>query len=144
MGREAASGLGASFVPLHDGFHAFMKELNRIYLETPALWAKDYDREGFVWADCHEEEKCIYAFCARTESRSFWLYSIFSEKEQKGFELRLDPEKKEDKRKRTRKKRQKRTRAGRRKTPGRSAFPATGIFTAEREAPGKNGEGFFR
>lgn len=83
--------------PLHDGFHAFMKELNRIYLETPALWAKDYDREGFVWADCHEEEKCIYAFLRTDGKQELLALFNFSEKEQKGFELRLVPEKKEDK-----------------------------------------------
>ena len=77
--------------PIHDAFHRFMKELNRIYLETPALWALDYDRAGFRWADCHEEEKCVYAFL-RTDGRQELLALFnFSEKEQKGFELQLSP-----------------------------------------------------
>ena len=75
--------------PLHDGFHEFMKELNRIYLETPALWAGDYDRDGFAWADCHEEEKCVYAFL-RTDGRQELLAIFnFSDREQRAFRLPL-------------------------------------------------------
>lgn len=48
--------------PLHQCFSRFMEELNEIYREHPALYEKDYDREGFGWLDCHQEERCIYAF----------------------------------------------------------------------------------
>lgn len=48
--------------PKHDEFHRFMKELNRIYKENPAFWESDYEENGFTWLDCHQEERCIYAF----------------------------------------------------------------------------------
>lgn len=48
--------------PVHRAFHCFMTDLNRVYLAHPALSAMDHDRDGFQWVDCHQEEKCVYAF----------------------------------------------------------------------------------
>ena len=48
--------------PLHDAFHRFMKDLNQIYLNHPALYGQDYVSDGFQWLDCHQEERCVYAF----------------------------------------------------------------------------------
>lgn len=49
--------------PVHDAFYQFIAALNKLYLSTPALYEKDYDREGFEWLDCHRENDCIYAIC---------------------------------------------------------------------------------
>lgn len=54
--------------PIHDAFHRFMKDLNGIYQKHPALSRKDYVPEGFAWLDCHQEERCIYAF-ERTDGK---------------------------------------------------------------------------
>lgn len=48
--------------PVHREFHRFMMDLNHIYLQHLALSEKDYDPDGFWWLDCHQEERCIYAF----------------------------------------------------------------------------------
>lgn len=48
--------------PVHREFHRFMMDLNHIYLQHLALPEKDYDPDGFRWLDCHQEERCIYAF----------------------------------------------------------------------------------
>ena len=48
--------------PLHDAFHHYIQSLNKLYLEHPSLSALDFDRSGFQWLDCHQEEKAIYAF----------------------------------------------------------------------------------
>ena len=47
--------------PIHDAFNRMMRDLNRLYLGHPALWAADFDPAGFCWIDCHQEEKCVYA-----------------------------------------------------------------------------------
>ena len=73
--------------PLHDGFHAFMKELNRLYLETPALWTLDFDREGFRWLACNEEEKCVYAFLRTDGEQELLALFNFSQKTQEAFRL---------------------------------------------------------
>lgn len=54
--------------PNHDDFHRFMRKLNHIYLKHPALSVWDFDSRGFRWLDCHQEERCIYAFL-RTDGK---------------------------------------------------------------------------
>ena len=48
--------------PKHREFHRFMMELNEVYEKHSAFWEADYAQDGFRWIDCHQEEKCIYAF----------------------------------------------------------------------------------
>ena len=45
----------------HRMFHDYMKKLNSIYLSDSAMYEDDYKPEGFEWADCHSENKLIYA-----------------------------------------------------------------------------------
>ncbi|MDO5134472.1 MAG: 1,4-alpha-glucan branching protein GlgB [Eubacteriales bacterium] len=68
--------------PIHESFHRFMKDLNRCYLEDPALWAMEYEEGGFSWIDCHQEEKCIYAFYRRGGGQTILAVFNFSEEEQ--------------------------------------------------------------
>ncbi len=75
--------------PLHSGFHHFMKDLNHIYLEHPALWDMDYCSAGFSWLDCHQEERCIYAFQRTGKNERIIAIFNFSDHKQKGFELSL-------------------------------------------------------
>ena len=75
--------------PIHDTFHHFMQELNHLYLTTPALSAKDYEDAGFQWLDCHQEERCIYAF-ERTDGKDRIIAVFnFSNEDQKGYELAI-------------------------------------------------------
>ncbi len=63
--------------PVHDAFHRFIRALNHLYLEHPALYEKDYEAEGFRWLDCHQEERCIYAFeRASEEERIIAVFSL--------------------------------------------------------------------
>ncbi len=48
--------------PKHDEFHKFMIDLNNLYLQSSALWEKDFEEDGFEWIDCHQEANCIYAY----------------------------------------------------------------------------------
>lgn len=48
--------------PIHDAFATFMKNLSKLYLKSPALSERDFEETGFYWLDCHQEERCIYAF----------------------------------------------------------------------------------
>lgn len=61
--------------PIHDAFCHFMKELNHIYLNNPALW-NDYSSDGFEWIDCHLEKKCVYSFCRKCKGQK--LIAIFN------------------------------------------------------------------
>ncbi|MCO7173152.1 1,4-alpha-glucan branching protein GlgB [[Clostridium] scindens] len=73
--------------PIHDAFHRFMKDLNRLYLKHPSLSSCDYVPEGFSWLDCHQEERCIYAFL-RTDGKER-IAAVFnlSDQVQEGYRL---------------------------------------------------------
>ncbi len=68
--------------PLHDGFHRFMRDLSRCCLENPAFYEEDYDREGFCWVDCHQEEKCVYVFERKSREQTILAIFNFSDQEQ--------------------------------------------------------------
>lgn len=68
--------------PIHDAFHRFLTDLNHLYLKHPALYEKDYDRDGFLWLDCHQEESCIYALERSSAKERIAAVFNFSDKEQ--------------------------------------------------------------
>lgn len=61
--------------PKHKEFHRFMMDLNQVYEKHPAFWEADYRQDGFAWIDCHQEEKCIYAF--ERKSRKERIVAVF-------------------------------------------------------------------
>lgn len=64
--------------PVHDAFHRYMMELNKLYLEHSALWEKDFDKDGFMWIDCHEEGRCIYAYERRSSTERLVIVCKFT------------------------------------------------------------------
>ena len=68
--------------PVHDAFHHFICDLNKIYLSHPALSELDYDRKGFTWIDCKQEKKCVYVFERRSDGEKIFIIFNFSDKEQ--------------------------------------------------------------
>ena len=71
----------------HQEFARFMQDLNHIYLQYPAFWKHDYDRAGFLWIDCHQEEKGVYIFKRMTAEQTILVAMNCSEKEQE-YELK--------------------------------------------------------
>ncbi len=80
--------------PIHDAFHRFMKNLNLLYLEHPALYRNDYSTDGFRWIDCHQEERCIYTFERISEKERLLAVFNFSDQTQEDYEITLDNAKK--------------------------------------------------
>ena len=64
-----------------------MEDLNGIYREHSALFEKDYESDGFGWLDCHQEEKCIYAFERTSRKERIVAVFNFSDQEWKGYTL---------------------------------------------------------
>lgn len=77
--------------PLHDAFHKYMIELNRIYKANDAFH-DDYNPENFRWVDCHQEERCIYAVERKGEINTFVGLFNFSDEEQKEYQFVKEPE----------------------------------------------------
>jgi 1,4-alpha-glucan branching enzyme len=53
----------------HAGVHALVRDLNRLYRETPALWEVDFEPEGFRWLEANDASNNVLAF-ARLDSAS--------------------------------------------------------------------------
>ncbi len=48
--------------PNHDSFHEYIRELNKVYKENPALYAQDYDISAFAWIDLQNAGNNIYDY----------------------------------------------------------------------------------
>jgi 1,4-alpha-glucan branching enzyme len=51
--------------PEHRGLHALVRDLNRTYRDTPALWALDSSPAGFQWIDADDTSRNVYSFVRR-------------------------------------------------------------------------------
>lgn len=66
--------------PAHDAFYHFMVTLNKLYLSTPALYEKNYDREGFEWLDCNQERTVFMQYKEMEFLTQYAAYLIFQKK----------------------------------------------------------------
>lgn len=48
--------------PLHQGILQWIRDLNRVYKNEPALHELDFDTKGFEWIDFHDWEESIISF----------------------------------------------------------------------------------
>ena len=75
--------------PIHEAFYHYMKELNHLYLDHPALWEKDFNRDGFTWLDCHQEGRVIYAMQRMAGDQTVIGVFNFSAQPQNGYAVPL-------------------------------------------------------
>ena len=61
--------------------------LNHLYLTHPACFEMDYDENGFTWLDCHQEERCIYAFLRRSKDECLAVILNLSDQTQGDYRL---------------------------------------------------------
>jgi 1,4-alpha-glucan branching enzyme len=48
--------------PMHDSMHKYVRELNLLYADQPALWENDHQQSGFEWIDVNNAAQCILSF----------------------------------------------------------------------------------
>jgi len=59
----------------HHKLQALVRELNRIYRSSPALYQVDFSYRGFEWVDFHDSANSVIAFLRRAEDpRDFILF----------------------------------------------------------------------
>ncbi len=51
--------------PEHEGVRSLVRDLNRVYVETPALYARDSDPAGFEWIDANDANRNVFSFVRR-------------------------------------------------------------------------------
>lgn len=60
----------------HKQIQDYVKALNRFYQDYPALYAMDYDVEGFEWISCLDADHSIIAFLRKTEKEDETLLVV--------------------------------------------------------------------
>ncbi|MEA5445943.1 1,4-alpha-glucan branching protein GlgB [Gammaproteobacteria bacterium AB-CW1] len=53
----------------HAGLYRLVRDLNRLYRDTPALHRGDFDASGFEWIDCHDADQSVISFMRREPGR---------------------------------------------------------------------------
>jgi 1,4-alpha-glucan branching enzyme len=49
----------------HSGIQSLVRDLNRAYRDTPALWERDDDHTAFWWLEPNDAENSVFAFACR-------------------------------------------------------------------------------
>ena len=57
--------------PLHAGVQQLIRDLNRIYRSTPALYEIDFDQAGFEWLDWNDRDSSVFAWLRRDRSGGY-------------------------------------------------------------------------
>ncbi len=48
--------------PLHEGVRRWVRDLNRVYRLTPALYQRDFTPDGFQWIDCNNSDESVLVY----------------------------------------------------------------------------------
>ena len=48
--------------PLHAGVKQWVRDINQMYRDSPALYALDFSNEGFQWVDCNDAQASTLAY----------------------------------------------------------------------------------
>ncbi len=48
--------------PLHQGVQRLVRDLNRLYTKSPALYRNEFDWQGFEWVDCNDSAQSVISF----------------------------------------------------------------------------------
>ena len=62
--------------PHHAQLSSFIRDLNWLYQQEPALSMLDSDPEGFSWIDCHDSDNSVISFIRRSKKQEETLVSI--------------------------------------------------------------------
>jgi 1,4-alpha-glucan branching enzyme len=52
--------------PQHQGLQRWVRDLNTLLRGEPALYALDFESEGFAWIDCHDQQQSVLAYLRRS------------------------------------------------------------------------------
>lgn len=58
--------------------HEYFKKLLSLYRENSAIYATDFEQNGFMWLDVDSYDKNVFAFCRRDDKQSLVFFYNFS------------------------------------------------------------------
>ena len=56
-------------------FQSFVRDINHLYLSSPALWEMDFDPHGFAWISCNNSESSAVSFCRRASTGEHLVFA---------------------------------------------------------------------
>ena len=62
--------------PMHRGVQNSVRDLNRVYRETAALYEQDYNPEGFEWIDADNADESIFTFIRYAKDRDAMVVAV--------------------------------------------------------------------
>jgi len=62
--------------PLSRGVQNLIRDLNRLYGESPALHERDFDHEGFSWIDCDDHSQSTLSFLRRSKDEKDFMVIV--------------------------------------------------------------------
>ncbi len=62
----------------HAGVQRFVRDLNALYADSPALYEVDFDPAGFEWIDCTDYEQSIIALLRRSKNPADFVVAVFN------------------------------------------------------------------
>jgi 1,4-alpha-glucan branching enzyme len=64
--------------PLHAGLQQWVRDLNRLYRDSPPLYDRDADQGGFEWIDCNDSLRSVVSFIRRGRNPDDLLLFVFN------------------------------------------------------------------
>ncbi|HIQ73844.1 MAG TPA: 1,4-alpha-glucan branching protein GlgB [Candidatus Cottocaccamicrobium excrementipullorum] len=80
--------------PQHEKFYHFIRKLNSLYLQCPALFREDYEQDGFEWLDCENPDYAAYAFLRKGENQEILAVLNFDDTDLHDYQIRLPKKRK--------------------------------------------------
>jgi 1,4-alpha-glucan branching enzyme len=62
--------------PSHQGVQRFIKDLNRLYKDEPALYENDFDWNGFNWVDANDSDHSVFSFIRKAKSSGDFILVV--------------------------------------------------------------------
>jgi 1,4-alpha-glucan branching enzyme len=60
----------------HQGVQRFVKDLNRLYRQEPALHENDFEWTGFTWIDANDSDNSVFSFMRHARSRDEFIVVV--------------------------------------------------------------------
>ena len=62
----------------HLGLQNFVRDLNKIYQQEPALWEVDFNHTGFDWIDYHDSDNSTVSFIRKGKNPDQFIICVFN------------------------------------------------------------------
>ena len=64
--------------PYHGGVKQLVSDLNRLYVQQPALHQYDFDANGFSWIDCHDTDQSVLSYLRKSDNEAIIVVLNFT------------------------------------------------------------------